>query len=232
MTISIIKLHLYFHRKHCHNSSGKHSNRIGTRQAKAGEKPTHLYVDLAAFQNATKLPNTPYQYDKLVDAVVCVANRKASPKKSQHCKKHHRQKVEIDSSFLNQNSIFLKSPAHCSTNETPVKSQKTFEPVKKSAKKSPHVALGHSSSAHHLKHRNREEDQARAMAQVVRWLEQEFSTSEPKKEFEKTEFQNSKDKKSSVSSSSTSSIERHEHHHIHEHIHHHYHHYQETPIVV
>ncbi|XP_034237543.1 protein naked cuticle [Thrips palmi] len=40
-----------------------------------------------------------------------------------------------------------------------------------------HTAVGHTSSPHHLKHRNREQDQARAMAQVVQWLEQEFSAS-------------------------------------------------------
>lgn len=41
----------------------------------------------------------------------------------------------------------------------------------------PPTAAGHTSSPHHLKHRNREQDQARAMAQVVQWLEQEFSAS-------------------------------------------------------
>ncbi|KAJ9587006.1 hypothetical protein L9F63_019403, partial [Diploptera punctata] len=71
-------------------------------------------------------------------------------------------------------------------------------------RKFPPIVLGHSSSPHHLKHRNREQDQARAMKQVVRWLEQEFS-------------------------SKHKTVTQHEHHHVHEHIHHHYHHYQETP---
>uniref|UniRef100_A0A1B6LMG8 Protein naked cuticle homolog n=1 Tax=Graphocephala atropunctata TaxID=36148 RepID=A0A1B6LMG8_9HEMI len=75
-------------------------------------------------------------------------------------------------------------------------------------------------SPHHLKHRHREQEQARAMAQVVRWLEQEFST--PRggggggggHKHHKSDHQ------------------RTEHHHIHEHVHHHYHHYQETPVLV
>lgn len=100
------------------------------------------------------------------------------------------------------------------------------------------VVLGHTSSPHHLRHRNRQEDQARAMAQVVRWLEQEFSSND-KKDKSKTgcSWSSTGEKQSSATNTTTtttteSGIERHEHHHVHEHIHHHYHHYQETPIVV
>ncbi|XP_054278304.1 protein naked cuticle homolog 2 isoform X2 [Macrosteles quadrilineatus] len=67
-------------------------------------------------------------------------------------------------------------------------------------------------SPHHLKHRHREQEQARAMAQVVRWLEQEFSS--PKDNYKHK------------------SAHRTEHHHVHEHVHHHYHHYQDTPVLV
>uniref|UniRef100_A0A1B6D9M3 Protein naked cuticle homolog n=1 Tax=Clastoptera arizonana TaxID=38151 RepID=A0A1B6D9M3_9HEMI len=70
-----------------------------------------------------------------------------------------------------------------------------------------------SASPHHLKHRHREQEQARAMAQVVRWLEQEFSTP-PRRKHHKT------------------TPERTEHHHVHEHVHHHYHHYQDTAVLV
>lgn len=98
------------------------------------------------------------------------------------------------------------------------------------------VVLGHTSSPHHLRHRNRQEDQARAMAQVVRWLEQEFSPPNEKKGKPKANSwsNNTGEKRSSSTNTTTtgSGVERHEHHHVHEHIHHHYHHYQEKPIVV
>lgn len=111
---------------------------------------------------------------------------------------------------------------------------------KKNIKKFPQVVLGHSSSPHHLKHRNRQEDQARAMAQVVRWLEQEFSSNMKKadgvkknKGHHQSNSQPSPNRGSANNGSpSISSVERHEHHHVHEHIHHHYHHYHETPVVV
>ncbi|XP_014239607.1 GATA zinc finger domain-containing protein 10-like [Cimex lectularius] len=67
---------------------------------------------------------------------------------------------------------------------------------------------------HHQKHRHREAEQARAMAQVVKWLEQEFSS--PKQDHNKYSPTN----------------DYLEHRHIHEHVHHHYHHYQDTPISI
>lgn len=112
--------------------------------------------------------------------------------------------------------------------------QTTF---KKSAKKFPQVVLGHTSSPHHLRHRNRQEDQARAMAQVVHWLEQEFSSkvqcSDNKEKTKSTSWSNQEKQTGNNAFTNTESVvERHEHHHVHEHIHHHYHHYQESPIVV
>ncbi|KAJ8882707.1 hypothetical protein PR048_014519 [Dryococelus australis] len=113
--------------------------------------------------------------------------------------------------------------------------------------------VGHSSSPHHLKHRNREQDQARAMAQVVRWLEQEFSSSlntadklntkntsggtksppvTPAKAPSQPHSPGTPKRQEAPTSPTSSSVERHEHHHVHEHIHHHYHHYQETPVLV
>ncbi|XP_015514057.1 protein naked cuticle homolog 1 [Neodiprion lecontei] len=57
---------------------------------------------------------------------------------------------------------------------------------------------------HQLKHATREQDQARAMAQVVRWLEREFSQG-----------------------AAAAAGRR----HVHEHIHHHYHHYHTEALV-
>lgn len=109
-------------------------------------------------------------------------------------------------------------------------------------RKLPPVVMGHTSSPHHLKHRNREQDQARAMAQVVRWLEQEFSSSlntaenlgkqPPNSQKAPNQTPESPKKDGVPTSPTSSSVERHEHHHVHEHIHHHYHHYQETPVLV
>lgn len=61
---------------------------------------------------------------------------------------------------------------------------------------------GKSAKKHQLKHATREQDQARAMVQVVRWLEREFS-------------QNASSGRK----------------HVHEHIHHHYHHYHTEALV-
>ncbi|KYN42310.1 Protein naked cuticle like protein [Trachymyrmex septentrionalis] len=64
---------------------------------------------------------------------------------------------------------------------------------------------GRASKKHQLKHATREQDQARAMAQVVRWLEREFS-------------------QNAVAATSSRK-------HVHEHIHHHYHHYHAEALV-
>lgn len=64
---------------------------------------------------------------------------------------------------------------------------------------------GKASKKHQMKHETREQDQARAMAQVVRWLEREFS-------------------QSVVAGTSNRK-------HVHEHIHHHYHHYHTDALV-
>lgn len=52
--------------------------------------PTHFYVDLAALQNTTHLPESNCQYNKLINAVMCVSNnnKKAVPQRMQGCKKH------------------------------------------------------------------------------------------------------------------------------------------------
>ncbi|XP_049964577.1 uncharacterized protein LOC126485015 [Schistocerca serialis cubense] len=111
-------------------------------------------------------------------------------------------------------------------------------------RKLPPFVMGHTSSPHHLKHRNREQDQARAMAQVVRWLEQEFSSglgtadrfasgnsTQPPPPPEGPPSGQPEAGNNSTAAG-VSSVERHEHHHVHEHIHHHYHHYRETPVLV
>ncbi|KAK2576502.1 hypothetical protein KPH14_005825 [Odynerus spinipes] len=64
---------------------------------------------------------------------------------------------------------------------------------------------GKASKKHQLKHATREQDQARAMAQVVRWLEREFSQN----------------------AAAATTGRR----HVHEHIHHHYHHYHAEALV-
>ncbi|XP_051167125.1 protein naked cuticle homolog isoform X2 [Leptopilina boulardi] len=69
---------------------------------------------------------------------------------------------------------------------------------------------GKGSKKHQLKHATREQDQARAMAQVVRWLEREFS-------------QNSVAAAAAAAASGQK--------HVHEHIHHHYHHYHAEALV-
>ncbi|RZF45636.1 hypothetical protein LSTR_LSTR010587, partial [Laodelphax striatellus] len=84
-----------------------------------------------------------------------------------------------------------------------------------------------SRSPHHLKHRHREQEQARAMAQVVRWLEQEFTPSR-----RRVAPHHNNSPSSTHNHNLNHSKLRHEHHHIHEYIHHHYHHYQDTSVVV
>lgn len=67
---------------------------------------------------------------------------------------------------------------------------------------------GKGSKKHQLKHATREQDQARAMAQVVRWLEREFS-------------------QNSAAAAAAAAGQK----HVHEHIHHHYHHYHAEALV-
>lgn len=169
---------------------------------------------------------------------MCVSNKKVPVSKISGCRKYNPPASNIPIRYQ-----LLEKPLNNVDNT--VKPKKTVKVVdsepavafKKNVKKFPQVVLGHTSSPHHLRHRNRQEDQARAMAQVVHWLEQEFSsaanTGEEKKEKHKSSSWSTRQEKKPNSPSATeSSIERHEHHHVHEHIHHHYHHYQETPIVV
>lgn len=111
-----------------------------------------------------------------------------------------------------------------------------FPQRRSSGRKISRVILSHSPSPHHLKHRNRKEDQARAMAQVVRWLEKEVSTNiSIRAKLEKRHNTKSKthipEKKTSGHSKANSPcakhVQKHEHHHVHKHIHHHYHHFRE-----
>lgn len=227
------------------------------------------------------------RYDKFLGAVVCASSKHASMGFHQPCRTrgHHRSRSHDLSHAANSFQYHLLDtsiePHHRSYIEggTPhgyhhaklghharSKSreaeygnleQHRMPPYRQQELKFPPIVLGHSSSPHHLKHRNREQDQARAMKQVVRWLEQEFSSSlntteklnaknsasNETKTPPKTPSRNVKQPNSQMpespkrdetpnSPSASSSVERHEHHHVHEHIHHHYHHYQDTPVVV
>lgn len=201
--------------------------------------PTHFYVDLASLQNTTHLPDSNCQYNKLINAVMCVSNKKVPVNRTQGCKKHNLPTSNIpvrsqilDKPLSNIENVIKRSKKGAKL----VDSEQTTAAFKKNIKKFPHAVLGHTSSPHHMRHRNRQEDQARAMAQVVRWLEQEFSNvnaGDKKENGKSTAWSNNQEKHTTTNSTAAdSSVERHEHHHVHEHIHHHYHHYQETPIVV
>lgn len=53
--------------------------------------PTHFYVDLASLQNTTHLPESNCEYNKLINAVMCVSNnnKKAVPNHLQGGYKKH-----------------------------------------------------------------------------------------------------------------------------------------------
>jgi hypothetical protein len=87
--------------------------------------------------------------------------------------------------------------------------------------------ITNSASPHQLKHRNREYEHARAMAQVISWLERENIGGDKK-------FCSSPKRKSHNPNNPQVENKKSEHHHVvHEHFHHHYHHYaKETPIIV
>lgn len=203
--------------------------------------PTHFYVDLAALQNTTQLPETNCHYNKLINAVMCVSNKAVPTSVAQSYRKHIKpaatSNIPVRYQLLDQplNNIdnTYKNPKRTIKN-----TDSEFPTYKTNVKKFPQVVIGHTSSPHHLRHRNRQEDQARAMAQVVRWLEQEFSSNVQagdKREKAKTPSWSSNNQEKHNSSTNTNlenGVERHEHHHVHEHVHHHYHHYQETPVVV
>lgn len=99
--------------------------------------------------------------------------------------------------------------------------------------KNTNLANAAATTQHQLKHRNREQEHARAMAQVISWLERENIGGCDKK------FSSSPNRKNPNPSTnsllgSPPAVKKHEHHHVHEHIHHHYHHHfsKETPIIV
>ncbi|KAB0801532.1 hypothetical protein PPYR_05886 [Photinus pyralis] len=224
------------HHRHRHNKSG-HSDNTPL-HCLANVDPTHFYVDLMALQNNTQISNGDCHYDKLVDAVMCVSN-----KKLYDCyKKHNMKNCDVSSN----------APFHCrllegKTNSTkhvnkPIKKQMKKQSdiettPKQSVRKLPRVVVGHTSSPHHLRHRNRQEDQARAMAQVVRWLEQEFSNNlytnigEDKTKMGNCEETGAKQHSCGTMKNHNNCSEYHEYRHVHEHIHHHYHHYQESSVV-
>lgn len=205
--------------------------------------PTHLYVDLASLQNTNQRTDSNCKYDKLIDAVMCVSGKKLSDSKNESSKRHYHNKSYHISDTPFRYQLLGNSVVNIeSVSKTAKKlSRKTteFEPttaVKRNIRKFPQVVLGHTSSPHHLRHRNRQEDQARAMAQVVRWLEQEFSsslnTNDSKEKVQPKRTEDQEKYSCSMPTNVNSNIERHEHHHVHEHIHHHYHHYQDTSLVV
>ncbi|KAF5284464.1 hypothetical protein FQA39_LY17039 [Lamprigera yunnana] len=225
-------LHDMKHHRHRHHRPG-HSHNTPLR-CLANMHPTHFYVDLMALQNNTQILNGDCQYDKLVDAVMCVSNKKFS----ECCKRHNNFKnCEVPNCELIENNLNNTKHVTKSVKKTQRKPNEFESPTmgRKNFRKLPRVVLGHTSSPHHLRHRNRQEDQARAMAQVVRWLEQEFSnnlyTNTDKEKTKTTNCNCNKEHPCGMSKNQNYYTEYHEHHHVHEHIHHHYHHYQELSVV-
>ncbi|KAK4871519.1 hypothetical protein RN001_015643 [Aquatica leii] len=225
------------HRHRLHKPSHSHNNT--PLRCLANVDPTHFYVDLMALQNNTQISNGDCQYDKLMDAVMCVSNKKLS----ECCKRHnHFKSCDVPNTPFNcqllENNVNSTKPANKPMKKQ-TKKQNDFDlpnTGKKYIRKFPRVVLGHTSSPHHLRHRNRQEDQARAMAQVVRWLEQEFSnnlyTNVGEERTKTTNCEsNNKEHPCGMSKNQNYYTEYHEHHHVHEHIHHHYHHYQESSVV-
>jgi len=90
------------------------------------------------------------------------------------------------------------------------------------------------SSPHQMKHKNREQEHARAMSQVISWLERENISGNSNGRMEKKYSSPRRIKNfRSVMPFTPPVVRKLEHHHVHEHIHHHYHHYsKETPIIV
>ncbi|KAF4522272.1 hypothetical protein B566_EDAN011968 [Ephemera danica] len=88
----------------------------------------------------------------------------------------------------------------------------------------------HDTTSHHLlRHKTRELDHARAMAQVVEWLQgAQLGASPPlgtPKEEEEEEEEDDEQEEGEGGATRT-------HRHIHEHVHHHYHHYTDSQLVV
>nr|CAD7576217.1 unnamed protein product [Timema californicum] len=229
-----------------------------------GDCPDSRYLDLAGVD--THSPDC--RYDKFLGAVVCTSNKHASiGYHHQPCRSrgHHRSRShDLSGAFRyhlldsNHHHSYVDPLAHQPTrlyvHHARSKSHEAeFGYEHRHDRKFPSIVVGHSSSPHHLKHRNREQDQARAMAQVVRWLEQEFSSTlnttaklnaknisgsakspptSPTKAPSQPQSPGAPKSEETPTSPTLSSAERHEHHHVHEHVHHHYHHYQETPVLV
>ncbi|KAK7056591.1 hypothetical protein SK128_025822 [Halocaridina rubra] len=90
---------------------------------------------------------------------------------------------------------------------------------KLSQTKKPEFLIG--SEVSHTKHRHREADHARAMAQVVAWLERGSLLDSPTSP--------TSPESGSGGGGGSGGACREQTHHVHQHIHHHYHHYSEKP---
>lgn len=210
--------------------------------------------------NRTNKLNLPYShYDKLLNVVASMSGRHTSTDththhKHQNCKcgqpRHHSLNPSYPSTNTTATKRISPSKASCYLNnfiKRPIERvhsrsklyESKFEQspsLKKHSKKISRIILSHTNSPHYLKHQNRQENQARAMAQVVRWLEKEVSTNVTiKNRLEKKLGKNKSkphcisDKKTPVHFKVTNPnlkyTQRHKHHHVHKYIHHHYHHF-------
>ncbi|CAL8101699.1 unnamed protein product [Orchesella dallaii] len=131
---------------------------------------------------------------------------------------------------MNSNNVFLDPHLNQQHQPDPLEilegcfvNQQHFSPRNKNTN-----LANAASTPHQLKHRNREQEHARAMAQVISWLERENIGDD--KKFASPNRRNPNPSTNSLVGSPPV-VKKHEHHHVHHHYHHH-HFAKETPIIV
>jgi len=171
---------------------------------------------------------------------------------------HHHQQMNINPNLMNPESCTdlhggcVLASHHHNHHQLSPRSKNTN--VLQNANNSGGIGTTNA-SPHQIKHRNREQEHARAMAQVISWLEREniggkegnnmkLRFASPKRRESPSSGSNNEEKilhqvhqhqeehkeeQKAVtppeSTGSPSTVKKHEHHHVHEHIHHHYHHH-------
>ncbi|KAG7161341.1 naked cuticle-like [Homarus americanus] len=147
---------------------------------------------------------------------------------------HHHRSRSFDAGDTQGSSPRGRSgrlPRSQQQSQTPPQKQSKEQQQSSTQSKQEHQG-GNEVSPHHTKHRHREADHARAMAQVVAWLERGSLLDSQKSP---TTPESGNGGIGGVGGSSGSGACREQTHHVHQHIHHHYHHYAEKqppPLLI
>ncbi|XP_033228731.1 protein naked cuticle homolog isoform X2 [Belonocnema kinseyi] len=166
------------------------TSKVASSKARTNARKSRSSQQQSQSQQPSAPRNTPVSSPKSNVSQVQTAQQKLLQQQQQQVFQENttRNVAQVAQQIVNKNNVFTQA------NNLRNDIQHIQSPIS-----------GKASKKHQLKHATREQDQARAMAQVVRWLEQEFSQ---------------------TAAAATTGRK-----HVHEHIHHHYHHYHAEALV-